>query len=261
MIRVLIVEDDPFAARRLVRLINQTYAQGELTLIGAVDSFQQGLDLIMREKPDIVFLDIELGPDKDGGIRLAQLINFSYQAYIIFMTGLEKENGYQLAKMTAPHDFMQKPFGDEFAIQRLEIAYQRVQKMKIAQSNFIPNQNKVLFIKTAYGEVSGISINDVSYFEADNVKIHVIFAEKDEYYCFSYNGLKNFYEDSEYLLANFIYLSRSYVINQNFVKHIKHNHVYMPIFTELGKEQRYARISIPKNGDGKQLLKIRLNLP
>lgn len=261
MIRVLIVEDDPFAAKRLVRLINHTYPHGEMSVIGPVDSFQQGLDIIMREKPDIVFLDIELGPDKDGGIRLAQLINFGYRAYIIFMTGLEKEQGYQLAKMAAPHDFMQKPFDDAFIIQRLEIAYQRVLKMKAESVNPLPNQKKVLFVKTGYREISGISLDEVSYFEADNEKIHVIYAEKSEYYCFNYHGFKNFFDENAYLLGEFIQLSKSYIINQNWIKAIKHNHVYMPIYSEPGKEQRYDRLSIPKNGESKHLIKIRLGHP
>lgn len=268
MISVLIVEDDPFVSRRLVRNIESSYNNDEVKVVGLADSFGKAVDLIVKERPDMLLLDIQLGIEEpDAGIRLAQMVNFSNRySYILIMTALEKKDGFELAmRNTSPHDFLQKPFDDELFMERLRIAIKRVHAMKTDQTNSPNHPNKVLYVKTGYREVSGINLNEVSYFEADNEKIHVIFADKPDYYCFNYHGLKNLYDENRTLFSEYICLSRSYLINQNFVQHIKHNHVYLPIYTEPRDdkkkiEQRWARLPIPKNGDSKHLIKLRLGL-
>lgn len=62
LIRVLIVEDSPLAAKVLVQLIN---SDPKLKVIGCVSSGEEALDFIKHVKPDVIVMDIVL-PNMDG---------------------------------------------------------------------------------------------------------------------------------------------------------------------------------------------------
>jgi len=60
MQRVAIIDDEPLARKRLRRLLA---AHPSFSVVGEADSAESALELIIRERPDAVFLDIEMhGP-------------------------------------------------------------------------------------------------------------------------------------------------------------------------------------------------------
>lgn len=58
MLRVVIVDDEPLAIRAIQRLLA---AHPDVAVAGTADSLARALRLIEAERPDAVFLDIELG--------------------------------------------------------------------------------------------------------------------------------------------------------------------------------------------------------
>ncbi len=66
--RVLVVEDHPFLREGIVRLLN---LQCDLVCCGEAGTLAEAADAVIREKPDLVLLDVHL-PDGDG----FQLIDF-----------------------------------------------------------------------------------------------------------------------------------------------------------------------------------------
>ncbi len=88
MYRTVIVDDDQLASRVLSRILTSNFP--EVNLIGIADSVKTGVELIISEKPDLVFLDIEM-PDGTGFGLIEQLpeVNFklvfttSYSDYAI----------------------------------------------------------------------------------------------------------------------------------------------------------------------------------
>ncbi|MGQ8337063.1 LytR/AlgR family response regulator transcription factor [Sunxiuqinia sp. A32] len=88
MYRTVIIDDDQLAIRVLTRILNQNFP--EVNILGVADSVEAGVQLINKEKPDLVFLDIEL-PDGTGFGLIEQLeeVNFklvfttSYSDYAI----------------------------------------------------------------------------------------------------------------------------------------------------------------------------------
>lgn len=62
MLRVLIADDEPLARRALRRLLEP---HADVACVGEADSLAQTLDLVAKERPDLVLLDIELN-DGDG---------------------------------------------------------------------------------------------------------------------------------------------------------------------------------------------------
>src|SRR5258708_16787516 len=66
--RVLVVEDHPFLREGIVRLLNR---QQDLICCGEAGSLAAAMDAVIKEKPDLVLMDVHL-PDGDG----FQLIDF-----------------------------------------------------------------------------------------------------------------------------------------------------------------------------------------
>lgn len=56
-VRVLVVDDEPFARQRVARLLAE---HGEVTLVGEAGSGQAALAMIRERAPDVVFLDIQM---------------------------------------------------------------------------------------------------------------------------------------------------------------------------------------------------------
>ncbi len=69
MLRVVIVDDEPLAIRALRRLLA---AHADVTIVGTADTLTTGVHMIAAERPDAVFLDIDLGTG-DGFDLLARL--------------------------------------------------------------------------------------------------------------------------------------------------------------------------------------------
>ena len=105
--RVLIIEDKP-DMRRLVRL-NLEAAGYEILESGSAD---EGAALAIKEKPDIVLLDIRL-PHKKKGIGVARKIRENEETRgtpIIFVTGYPGMRGMVENLRITDSDFLAKPF-------------------------------------------------------------------------------------------------------------------------------------------------------
>lgn len=61
-IRSVIVEDSRLARNELKELINQ---YDDLQIVGEAENVDAGVELIQNERPDLLFLDINM-PEKDG---------------------------------------------------------------------------------------------------------------------------------------------------------------------------------------------------
>ncbi|MEQ8629284.1 LytTR family DNA-binding domain-containing protein [Ekhidna sp.] len=86
MIRSLIVDDEPRAIRGLQILIDQ-YCP-EILLIGSANNINEAYKLIIKEKPDLVFLDINM--PNGSGIDLLNRINRTTQTKVIFTTAYDE---------------------------------------------------------------------------------------------------------------------------------------------------------------------------
>jgi two-component system LytT family response regulator len=58
VLRVVIVDDEPLARRAMQRLLA---GHAEVSVVGTGDTLEAAVDLIRRSRPDLVFLDIDLG--------------------------------------------------------------------------------------------------------------------------------------------------------------------------------------------------------
>ncbi len=81
-VKIVIVDDDPRALSRMKILLNNF---NDVKILGEFEDSDKGIDFIINNEPDLVFLDIEM-PDKTG-LEVADEINKNnLHSKIIFIT-------------------------------------------------------------------------------------------------------------------------------------------------------------------------------
>jgi two-component system LytT family response regulator/two-component system response regulator AlgR len=107
--RVLIVDDEPLARRRLVQLLA---ASADVRIVGEADSGREALRLVPLLRPEVLLLDIEM-PGVDGFAVVKALPQAAAPA-IIFVTAFQ-DHAVQAFELRAT-DFVVKPVsGDRLA--------------------------------------------------------------------------------------------------------------------------------------------------
>src|SRR6476469_8980821 len=79
--RVLIVEDEILIAEELKERLSLL----GFSVIGAVDSADEGITIATRERPDLVLLDIRLKGEKDG-IQAAREIHQKVDVPVVYLS-------------------------------------------------------------------------------------------------------------------------------------------------------------------------------
>lgn len=259
--KILLVEDDPFLADLIISDIGILFPNNELLIIDPTDNYQDAVKKLNSEFPDIVLLDIELGEDKQAGIRLAQYINHTRPIPIIFLSGLERNFGFDIAKFTTPFGFLHKPYKRQELGDLLELLLVQLDQKKktievIGMNTIFQNssQPSSIFVATSHGELTAISLKDLVILEADGKVIRAYLLDQDKPVIFTSPGLKNFLNENRELLGNdFFQLSRKHVIRLSKIQQIKDNHVKLPRCSS-NPANSYFFLPIPVNGDKKKEL-------
>lgn len=115
--KVLIVEDEAIIAKSLqLSLEKSGYAIG-----GVVYSGTKALDIIQKDKPDILLVDIRLGGDMDG-IEVAEKVREIADIPFIYLTAYADERTLIRAKRTNPNGYLIKPIGEKDLSVAIEVA-------------------------------------------------------------------------------------------------------------------------------------------
>jgi len=136
--RTLIVDDESPARERLKRLLADVE---EVELIGEAESGVQAVEMIEREKPDLVFLDIQM-PGLDGFEVIEALAD---PPPVIFVTAYD-EYAIRAFEVNAL-DYLLKPFSRE----RLEKAIRRAQEALVEEQDFATRLGPLLESLAAQG--------------------------------------------------------------------------------------------------------------
>ncbi|WP_280122652.1 MULTISPECIES: LytR/AlgR family response regulator transcription factor [Bacteroidales] len=149
VIRCIAIDDEPIALSVISQFCDRL---GNIDIAVYSDP-RLGLEAVLRSKPDIVFLDIEM--NDINGLSIAKEIGSDVA--IIFTTAYLQYalDGYDLDAV----DFLHKPFSfDRFKV-AMEKASRRVAFLKI---NHRP---KTIIVKQEYANIS-ISTDEIMYIEA-----------------------------------------------------------------------------------------------
>ena len=118
-LRTLIVDDEPLARERVRMMLGM---HDDVAVIGEVGDGQQAIDAIRHDRPDLVFLDVQM-PGVDGFGVLRDLEG-EIMPHVVFVTAYDQ---YAL-KAFEVHavDYLLTPFGPERRTQALDRARPRL---------------------------------------------------------------------------------------------------------------------------------------
>ena len=117
MIRTLVVDDEPLARTRIRLLLKQ---HADVEVVAECSNGREAAELVAQEKPDLVFLDIEM--PETGGFAALESIPEDQLPVVIFVTAHE-EFALQAFEASAL-DYLVKPFDQE----RLDRAVDRARR-------------------------------------------------------------------------------------------------------------------------------------
>lgn len=211
--RAVIVDDERLARSELRRLLG---AHSEIEIVGEAANADEARQVIHREQPEIVFLDIQM--PGESGFDLLETLEHQRQCRIIFVTAYD---AYAIRAFEVNAlDYLMKPVAPE----RLAASLDRL--------NAIGHRRKTSSTKAGqpeplkYGDHLFISTGLRSSF----IKIEsilAIVAEGDYSRCHLKNGksallLKSMKEwQSQLPEAHFLRIHRSTIINLGFIKAIE----------------------------------------
>jgi len=114
--KILIVED-VFVEANNLRIILKKAGYGICAL---ADSFEEALEIIAQEKPDLVLLDIFLKGDRTG-IHLAEVLKQKGIAFVYLSANADRQI-LERAKVTRPYGFLVKPFRAKDVLVMVDVA-------------------------------------------------------------------------------------------------------------------------------------------
>lgn len=215
MIRSIIVEDEKPALDRLEGFLNQI---PDIEIVATSNSGKEAAQLIEDEKPDLVFLDINL-PDVSG-IDILHLLSF--RPLIIFITAYNQYaiKAFELQAI----DYLLKPFPRE----RLELAVQKAREKLLAEQDPSSSLKKLISSwnpQTSYLKRIPSKIGDKIYILVDE---NIVYLASEEKLVFAHTAESKFlinYRLDELQARldpeKFFRIHRSTIVNLNYVKTIE----------------------------------------
>jgi two-component system, LytTR family, response regulator len=171
VIRTLVVDDEPLVRRAITRFLAR---QEDVALIGEAGDGAAALDTIRAQRPDLVFLDVQM-PELTGFEVLAQLPPSQLPA-VIFVTAFD-EFAIEAFEVHAV-DYLLKPFDDRRLFTALDRGRARLRMgpPDTALSDLLAATQATLerFVVRSPGRISFVDAGEVQWIEAANnyVRLH-----------------------------------------------------------------------------------------
>lgn len=214
MIKAVHIEDEPRNIELLANLV-KTHCNDEVILVGNAKNIPDAIRLIQNEKPQLVYLDIEL--NKGNAFELLEELK-AFTFHIIFITAF---NDYAVkAFRHNAVDYLLKPISITELKEATSRAIERINQSKITTN--ILDTLRDLKLHTGVQKV-GIPVNDgVVFVNADDIirceasGSYTIFYLLNKKTITTTKGLK----EIEDLLpfSNFVRVHNSWIINTNYIK-------------------------------------------
>ena len=153
VLRVLIVDDEPLAARNVALLVERDTA---CEVVGECTSGVDAPDAVRKLRPDVLFLDVQM-PERDG-FDVLELLGADAPAAVVFVTAYDR---YALKAFEAGAlDYLLKPFDTA----RFEKALERA-KATAMRGRDEPKKVQRLAVKSA-GQVMFVNVAEIDWIEA-----------------------------------------------------------------------------------------------
>lgn len=208
-LKAYIIDDESHARTVLKTLIERNFQ--EVEICGEAESIPKAIDAIKEQKPELLFLDIEM--PHFSGLQIHEFFNDGHNFEIIFVTAYN-QYAINAIKLSA-FDYLLKPLQiSELreSLHRLLIkrssygSNTSLEKLKALEHNMCNTQPKRLVIQTHQG-TRYFDLENISHLEASGM--YTIIHTKNEQFVAS-KPIKDF---EDMLTANFFRIHRSYILN------------------------------------------------
>ena len=210
-VKIGIVEDEMIIAS----VIQDCLKKLNYEVVEPVISFNDAIEMLYTEQPDMVLIDIRISGNKDG-IELAEYIRENYSIPFIYLTANSDKETLTRAKKTNPNAYLLKPFTQSDLYTAIEIGLNNFEMQKTMNSKV---QTSIV-IKDGY-DLINISFSEIVFLSsADN---YVKFYLKNGKSILSRSTISEMISRLPQNL--FCQISRSSIINMNFMSKVEKNKV------------------------------------
>lgn len=203
MRNIYIIEDQPIIAENLKRIV-LSYGH---KVLGVSHSYEDALEKIQKLNPQLILVDINLGPNSKNGIDLVAKVKseINPDIRVIFITANSDSTTIKLATQQNPNGYIVKPFQNPTINSTIEVVFSNLES-EISQDIFIEVRKKDQIIK--------LNSKDILFIQSDGVYSDIFTKDNKKYTKREY--LKNLIE----LLPedSFIRTHKSYVANKYHVE-------------------------------------------
>lgn len=206
-----IIVDDAAQARRLLRLMLAEHAP-QVILKGEATNATEALELVKKEQPDVVFMDIEM-PGKSGLQVVEELHNACLPCDVVFTTAYNKY-AIQAFRLSAV-DYLLKPIDESQLIEAVE----KVQAKKTVNNSnrhleqLVENMKAETPTTLSIPIVNGyefVKLQNIISITADGSYVNIVLAEGAPIVVSK--NLK-YFEQALEGFSQFVRVHRSYLIN------------------------------------------------
>lgn len=177
--KVLIVDDEPLARTRLLRLFA---AHSEHTVVGVAEDAGSALDLTLQLQPDLVLLDIAM-PGKNGLQLAAELLQFEPPPAVVMVTAHPEHAlaAYQVAAV----DYLLKP------VSAMQLSTM-LQRIGLTTKAHLEKQQSKQYISYRQGAgLQRLALETLWFLQAEDKYVRLVFASGEAW---SEQSLKHFEE-------------------------------------------------------------------
>lgn len=246
LMRVMVIDDEAPARRKICRFLK---GEADVELIGESSGGAEALEAILREKPDLIFLDVQM-PGMDG-FEIVEALDPASLPFVVFVTAYD---GYALrAFEVCALDYLLKPFDLERFQRVLDRARSR-RKESTGENHAIGELlNKLradesrparLLIQTNERAFL-LPVEQINWVESDRNYVSVHAGGNAYFVRGTIDGLQKRLDPSKFVRVN-----RSHIVNLDSVKelHPWFHGEYRVILTD-GVEITWSRRYLDKSSD------------
>jgi len=204
--RALIIDDERLARKELTNLLSDF---DKIEIIGEAANADEALELIQKESPDLLFLDIQM-PDKTGFELLEMLDNVPK---VIFTTAYD-EFALKAFEVNAL-DYLLKPIQPERLKESIDKLPEPEKKSDKKKESKVLSLEDQVFVKDG-DRCWFVSLSSIRLFESDGNYIKVYFDGNRPMIHKSLNALDEKLDDRSFFRA-----SRKHIINLSWVDTIE----------------------------------------
>ncbi len=204
-----VIVDDVDSMRIVLKKLLGTF--DKIQIIGEAADFEEARNIVSEERPDLLFLDIDL----NGLTSLDLLKTIGYQPMVIFITS-HTDFAIKAFELNAV-DYLLKPI----SLERLTKAIEKVTN-KWEDTSFVDDYNTKftadhIILLSFDNKMSFVRIKDINYIEAygNYTKVNLV----DGKLSVTYNSIKNW--DTKLPEDLFIQIHRSTIVNLHNVTKIE----------------------------------------